>query len=188
MERYFEKVGQIHITGNHIDITDPCYDADVWCRTSISDMVPGLYDCFVEYVVEKATHYRYVSKIRIVLSDAPEKFRKELEERIDRKRSWRYVGDIGVDAGIAGFFDGEKPDFSDSEWHDLCDWMIEKDKEAEAKTGHRTHFWYIQNLQKTGKDGFWSSSGYGDGGYTAHAIHSIVNGKRMTTAVEIRFL
>ena len=49
MKKQFEKVGQIHITGQHIDITDPCYDADVWCRTSIENMAPGMYNCMVAY-------------------------------------------------------------------------------------------------------------------------------------------
>ena len=132
--------------------------------------------------------YRYVSCARIVLADGDKDCLKQLEERIKRGRSWRYVGDIGVDAGIAGFFDGEKPDFSDSEWAEHCNWMREKDTETKKQNGGRASYWYIRCLPQTEKDGFWTSSGYGDGGYSAHAIHSIIDGKRMTTAAEIRFL
>ena len=187
MKNQFEKVGQIHITGQHIDITDPCYDADVWCRTSIGNMAPGVYDCMVAYH-EKVGGYRHVSCARIVLADGDKECLKQLDERIKRGRSWRYVGDIGVDAGIAGFFDGEKPDFSDSEWAEFCNWMREKDMEAKKQDGGREPLWYIRRLVHSGKDGFWTSSGYGDGGYSAYAIHSIIGGKRLTTAVEIRFL
>lgn len=135
-----------------------------------------------------AASYRYVSCARIVLADGDKDCLKQLEERIKRGRSWRYVGDIGVDAGIAGFFDGEKPDFSDSEWAEHCNWMREKDTETKKQNGGRASYWYIRCLPQTEKDGFWTSSGYGDGGYSAHAIHSIIDGKRMTTAAEIRFL
>ena len=38
------KVGHI-ILGNTVDVTDPCYDKDVWCRTTLHDMIPGKYKC-----------------------------------------------------------------------------------------------------------------------------------------------
>ena len=113
---------------------------------------------------------------------------KQLKERLERGRSWRCVGDIGVDAGIAGFFDGEKPDFTDTEWHDLCSWMSAKDNAAKSKADGKAYGWYIRSMPQTGREGFWTSSGYGDGGYDVYAIHSIIGKKRLTTAVEIRFL
>lgn len=185
MNKNFERVGQIQIQGGHIDITDPCYNSDVWCRTSVENMAPGLYDCMVEYAEDG--HYRYVSRARIVFAGGDENFRKQHNERLTKGRSWRNIGEIGVDAGIAGFFDGSKPDFSDEKWSELCTWMNQVDRTAEARFGRLGH-WYILHFGETNADGFWTSSGYGDGGYPVFAIQSIMGTEKKTTAVEIRFL
>lgn len=70
---------------------------------------------------------------------------------------------IGVDAGMAGF-SHNKPDYSDDEWHGFC----ERTSSGDA--------WMTE-------DGFYSSSGYGDGEYGVFAYKH--NGE--ITALEIRF-
>ena len=42
-----EKIGAIEFEGNEIDITDPCYDKDVFCRAR-KKIWPGRYNCYVE--------------------------------------------------------------------------------------------------------------------------------------------
>ena len=117
-----------------IDITDPCYDRNVWCRINNFRISAGEYECYIE---TKKTKYggERVSKIGIV---------KEPAERFE------IIGSIGVDAGLAGFFI-DKPDYSESEWAELC-----------YKIGDREFAWMFD-------EGFFSCSGYGDGEYDVYA-------------------
>ena len=73
-------------------------------------------------------------------------------------------GSIGVDAGLAGFFHN-KPDYSDEAWSKFCDRIRHGDA------------WLTE-------DGFYSSSGYGDGCYGVYAYKQ--DGE--ITALEVRFL
>ena len=122
-------VGEITLE-NKVDITDPCYDKDVWCRTT-QKCSPGTYKCIVELGDCDSWGERVFSIA--ITNGRPEP--DELE----------YVAEIGVDAGLAGFFP-DKKDYNDKEWEEFCD---------KTRDGH---YWLIDG-------GFVSSSGYGDGGY-----------------------
>lgn len=74
------------------------------------------------------------------------------------------IGSIGVDAGLAGFFHS-KPDYDYEAWNAFCDRIRHGDA------------WITE-------DGFYSSSGYGDGGYGVYAQEQ--NGE--IVALEIRFI
>ncbi len=142
-----------------VDITDPCYTKDVWCRMNNVQIKAGEYTCAVwyekdSYDLDGKTHtYNLVGIIGIYWGGI-----------IPAQKSMECIGDIGVDAGLAGFFHN-KPDFNDNEWSAFCDRIKEGD------------VWLTD-------EGFFSSSGYGDGGYSVFA--SKVNGE--ITALEIRFL
>lgn len=132
-----EKVGTFDF-GSKTDVTDPCYNKDVWCRTTV-DTVPGRYNCYVSYS-DEGDWGRRVSSIVIV----------HTERRISTKDVDERIGEIGVDAGLAGFFNG-KPDYDDEGWSkivDLCD-FLNKD---------RLHYYF-------NSDGFFSDTGFGDGTY-----------------------
>ena len=73
------------------------------------------------------------------------------------------IGSIGVDAGLAGFF-MNKPDYTDEQWTEFCESIREGDA-------------WIKD------EGFFSSSGNGDGCYGVYAYKQ--NGE--ITALEIRF-
>lgn len=87
-----------------------------------------------------------------------------LDGVIPCQKEMKEIGSIGVDAGLAGFFHN-KPDYTDDEWTAFCDRVRHGDA------------WLI-------KDGFYSSSGYGDGCYGVYAYEQ--GGE--ITAIEIRFL
>lgn len=130
-----ECVGTIKL-GNKVDITDPCYDKDVLCRMTV-DCEPGEYTGYVDIVDEEEWGKR-VNAISIFKNDENRGF-----EDMER------IGTIGVDAGMAGFFNN-KPDFDDKEWSDFCN----KTYDGEA--------WNFCN-------GIFSQSGYGDGEYEVFA-------------------
>lgn len=152
------KIGVMDFHGS-VDITDPCYNKDVWCRMNNVKISEGEYACYVWRHTDKGkyedgTPYSYllVGAIGIYRNgDIPRQ--KDMEE----------IGSIGVDAGLAGFFHN-KPDYSDEEWGRFCDRVRNGDA------------WLIE-------DGFYSSSGYGDGCYGVYAYKQ----DGAITALELRF-
>lgn len=130
-EYIFEHCGQKEF-GNTVDITDPCYDHDVWCRINSVPIVPGLYDCTYSNEEGRVSSCCiYHSSLSQMPSDVT------------------YIGNIGVDAGLAGFFT-DKPDYNYEEWTEFCSHLSFKDEG-----------WIV-------RDGFCSSSGWGDGCYDVY--------------------
>lgn len=150
-------IGRKHFEGL-VDITDPCYDRDTWCRINAT-VKSGEYDCRVWYQKEKYEYngeteeYQIVGIIGIYLNGI-----------IPQQKQMEEIGVIGVDAGLAGFF-MNKPDYSNDEWEKFCDFIRQGDA-------------WIKD------EGFFSSSGNGDGGYPVYAYKH--NGE--ITALEIRFV
>ena len=122
-------IGELEL-GTKVDITDPCYDKDVWCRMT-TDCEPGLYKGYVE-MSDEGDWGMTVATVSIFKGD-----------KMWGIEEMEYIGNIGVDAGLAGFFN-DKPDFSDTEWNEFCDKINDGDA------------WNLYN-------GIFSSSGYGDG-------------------------
>lgn len=168
LKRHF--VGQIEIPDGLVDITDPCYDADVWCRMNNVKVMPGTYNCYAYMGTDRNWGNRcWIAQI--VIADGP--FDEIAEDRICSGRSWRTIGEIGVDAGMAGFF-SHKPDFNDDEWEMVCNAHRQGDANA-----------YLESFARDGESrkGFWTDSGVGDGCYSVHAIRE----NRKIIALEIRF-
>ena len=130
-----EYVGTIELE-TKVDITDPCYNKDVWCRMT-KDCEPGKYKGYVEMIDEGDWGMR-VSSVSIFKGN-----------KIWGIEEMEYIGNIGVDAGLAGFFNN-KPNFSDTEWYGFC---------AKIENGYA---WNLYN-------GIFSCSGYGDGVYSVYA-------------------
>ena len=145
MNREVRVIGKKHF-GPTIDITDPCYDKDVWCRMNDVSIKEGEYTCMISEATYddvfngKPFQYRIVESISIRLSG----------ELPTGTRS-AHLGEIGVDAGLAGFFNN-KPDYTDLEWKNLCNRLNHSQEEA----------WIFD-------EGFFSSSGHGDGSYSVFA-------------------
>lgn len=41
-----KKIGTMNFHGS-VDVTDPCYDRDVWCRMNDVKIKQGEYDCYI---------------------------------------------------------------------------------------------------------------------------------------------
>ena len=140
-----KKVGIISLD-NKVDITDPCYDKDIFDRIT-TECVPGEYTGYIAV----DTFDSRVNSLAIYLND--EKCNdSDFEE----------IGVIGVDSGMAGFFNN-KQDFGYKEWEQFCN-----------ATDWSKRAW-------VGYNGVYSSSGYGDGGYSAYA-------NKDRTAFKIEFI
>lgn len=144
-KRWYEKVGTLTLN-DKVDITDPCYDKDVWYRHT-SECAPGEYTGYVE-MTDEGDWGKRVAAIIITRNDKPfEVARME------------YIANIGVDAGMAGFF-RDKPDYPDDEWMKfLVESGVFKTNEEFDYSKHAYEIPY----------GIFSSSGYGDGGYDVYA-------------------
>ena len=129
-------IGKKHFRGT-VDATDPCYNHDVWCRMNGIPVCDGEYDCVIWKTQERNEPSR-VARIGIYLRGI-----------VPAQKKMERIGEIGVDAGLAGFF-MNKPDYSDEEWIAVCDRISKGDA------------WILP-------EGFFSSSGYGDGGYDVYA-------------------
>ena len=153
-----QTIGKKHFGGT-IDITDPCYDKNVWCRTTAT-VKDGEYSCVIwkateSYKFEDKEHkYTLVGVIGIYLNGI-----------IPTQKSMKEIDSIGVDAGLAGFFKN-KPDYNDDEWKEFCD---------SIRKGNA----WIKD------EGFFSSSGHGDGCYPVYAHYDANN---EIDALEIRFM
>ena len=127
-------------------VSDPCYGLNTWCQGVLENVLPGIYDCEVEYSDEGDWGIR-VASIEVTHEDCG----VHSFEMADFQ--------VGVDSGQAGIFDYEyyaqyHTDWStrphvDDEWYDrVCD--ITLTRESAGTIDDR---------------GLVSSSGFGDGGY-----------------------
>ena len=161
--REYDKVIEVK-KGDVVTVTDPCYD-----RGSGAEIhVPvGRYQAFYEKVDEGDWGIR-VSRCAI----APEGCDTWDVEHAHRVRT----SSVGVDAGLCGFF-VNKPDYDDAAWDAFCDMLTKADEQYEKDTGRK-----YKNVYHT-DEGFFTSSGYGDGEYNVHMLD--MDGK---IGVEIVFI
>lgn len=165
-------VADIFFDEGVISITDPCYNKDVWCRLNDIKIVPGNYQ--VNVYTDPSEGGSFI--LQIVLTD--ESVIAAFEDKNQNiNRSWRVLDEnIGVDAGICGFFQN-KPDFNNAEWSKFCSAINWSDDG------------YMWNGDSPKQKGFFCNSGYGDGIYSVHAIRRKVNGRKTPriVALELRF-
>lgn len=145
-----------------VTVTDPGYDAGTWCTLTGLRVQPGNYHCIAwrwrdQWTLEGKRH----SCTRTMACGI------YLDGKIPPPDEWQQmpvIGTIGVDAGMAGFFQ-DKPDYDSDAWFALCDKLHNKS-------------WMIT------EEGFFTNSGYGDGSYE---VFGIKNAEGLYTALEIRF-
>lgn len=140
-----DRIGEIRLDG-YVDITDPCYDKSVWCRMT-EECKPGYYTGYAE-ISDEGEWGKRVARISIYRDDRE----VDLEDM-------EYIGNIGVDAGMAGFF-RDKPDYLDDSWHEFL-------HEAGMYKSNGEYD-YSKNYYEVDY-GLFSNSGYGDGGYDVYA-------------------
>ena len=131
---------------NKVMVSDPCYGLNTWCQGVLENVLPGTYDCEVEYSDEGDWGTR-VAAIEVTHQDYDGIIRFEPEDF-----------EVGVDSGQAGIFDYDyyckyhTDDDVNDDWYDkVCKITLAKNQ---AGT--------IDDL------GLVSSSGFGDGGYTCY--------------------
>ena len=142
--------------GSEVRVSDPCYSDDVWCKTQLSNVLPGKYEVLVENKDEGAWGVR-TSHI-VVTHD-------------DYKNSnivYEEYGSIGVDSGQAGIF-------CESSYRndDISESIQTPESDFEFNATEPGDSWYNKMCRMTLSEDGWgaydtgvvTSSGYGDGTY-----------------------
>lgn len=150
--------GYIVLSKDKIDVTDPCYNAGTWCRSTLP-IQPGKYE--YKATEKKVCGCEQITQLSIT--------------KISSKKTCigQKVCSIGVDAGLAGFFE-EKPNYSKEEWETLGKAILQSGKvwEAHKDTSFRC-------------EGICSFSGNGDGWYD---VYEILDEKKIRCGYTILFL
>lgn len=135
-------LGEFDFTTGKIDATDPCYDKDICCR-SVVEAPKGKY---IGQVAYDEREHRVCSIAIATKASGYNNPARSFHCRQALGINFKEISCLGVDAGLCGFFQN-KPDYSNEEWLNLCNNV------------------FIDKDYGMLDCGFWSSSGYGDGGY-----------------------
>lgn len=169
-----ETVGNIVFKEGTLSATDPCYDRSVAWRIDSIPIVPGEYECSVMRECDRDGNVSYmqrkrVKSLRIQLND------QETADKIDANKSWRSIGVIGTDTGMAGFFQN-KPDVVGKKWFKMHD--------ALGKAGAFINGYAFYKDETKNANGIVGVALKGDGEYEVFVIR---NKQHRVTALEIRF-
>lgn len=152
-----EYVGEM-VFDNNIDISDPCYSRN-GCGNIIDYKIKeGKYGCYIKYGKPEEWEENRIAEIAII--------KKGYGGTKDMV--WNKADAIGVDSGLAGFFN-HKNEYSNEEWSDFCDRLCDREEK-----------WWV-NID----NGFFSESGWGDGGYY---VYESRNNNNEVIALKIVFI
>lgn len=142
--------------GSEVRVSDPCYGDDVWCKTTLSNVLPGNYGVIVENSDEGSWGVRNSS---IIVTH---------EDYTNKRIVYEEYGGIGVDSGQAGIF-CESSYRNDEVAKDI----VTPESDFEINPTEPGDQWYNKMCRMTLTGDGWgtyesgvvSSSGYGDGSY-----------------------
>ncbi len=135
-----QHVGTFEIKSGSVYVTDPCYEPGTWCQGLVKNVLCGKWKASVIIENTSLGWGNRVHELNVV-HEAYE----DIEIFMDKQT---FV--VGVDAGVAGFFDSDK-------------WVGRSSDEDEySRLCEMTH-----DLEQAGCTdyGVISSSGFGDGAY-----------------------
>jgi len=185
---------QFMVVSGNVRVTDPCYDADTWCSTNVNNVKNGTWNAFVKKQSEGMWGER-CAELFVWHSDYQ---KDEVFGKITRKQKGRNDYDeitggmgqkdisatIGVDSGQAGVFDAQF--FKD-------DKSVTGVKRMHSNIICEDELWYSMCCDRTLSDKSWgvipygavSSSGFGDGSYTAYKCF---NNNKEVVGIRIVFI
>lgn len=150
------KLGNFEIESGKVRVSDPCYDIDTWCATTLENVKKGKWLAQAE-MIDEGLWGKRVSILRCFHESLTNGMINEIEREIISEK-------IGVDSGQAGIFDIEhfKKD-SDT---------VGFKKQYKEESIRKDEPWYSMCCDVTLSRnagvvpfGVVSSSGFGDGSY-----------------------
>ena len=141
--------------GTNVRVSDPCYDDDVWCKTKLTNVLPGTYNVDVEKSDQGSWGNR-VSILQAVHTDY-----------VGKNLIWDDSGSIGVDSGQAGIFceSSYRNDGIDIKTPGTDFVLPYNDKPGDAWYEKMCKFTLCDNQWGSYETGVVSSTGFGDGMY-----------------------
>lgn len=150
-----------------IQVTDPCYDEDVWCRVELKNALPGWYDATVGYAQDGC-----ISSLTVTHQGGYSNYPLNTPEH-----------SIGVDAALAGFY-SHKPNIDKQEdWQKLVDQLYGPGWETRGPVV-KVHI-HADREKNFGLSGITVNSGYGDGAYPVYVAKNSAN---QIVRARIRFI
>lgn len=150
--------------GDKVRVTDPCYDMDVWCTGTLTDVLPGNYKTSIVVDVDNQD----VCELE-VWHEKKDSDKVLFEETYD---------DIGVDAGMAGVIDYAT---YEKIWSEGKHEEFYKNVSRQILNGVENRKQVIATVE----NGAFSSSGYGDGSYRCFVAK---NAEGKIVYIRIKFL
>ena len=170
VKRNYEYLGDFHLGGTQLRVSDPSYEKDTWCSGVVENCQPGTWAGYLAYQDEEEWG------LRVCMLVARNKKCRNGVNLCDRvftsgdyirwnSLTWEDCDiEVGVDSGQAGIFD-EAMYKKEDQFDSFPDWL---GWESDSK-------WYanccaITLSNKQGgviPSGVLSASGYGDGSYRA---------------------
>ena len=186
---------QFEIVSGEVRVTDPCYDKDTWCSAGVKGLKKGAWNAFVRKSDEKdwgnrcadlfVWHSDYQKDEVFGIITRKKKRDEEYDEIKGGMGQKEISASIGVDSGQAGVFDAQF--FKD----DKAVQGVARVNKGEAICENEP--WYSMCCDRTLSEKSWgtipygavSSSGFGDGSYTAYEC---LNNKKEVVGIRIVFL
>lgn len=141
------EIGSIDVDTGRITVSDPSYNADVWCQVKDIEVKPGEYTGWAHVTNDLGGWGKRVVSLQVIHENFINKDVLFFDDHLD---DWQEIGRAGVDAGIISIFkSGDKKNYKDDDWLDFC-----------SEIG-RNLYAKMDNL-------IVSSSGIGDGYYPVY--------------------
>ena len=167
-------LGSFEVVSGKMDVSDPCYEVDVWCRGELENCKLGTWNASAIEKHMGSWGHRICKLIAVH------------EDYIHASGMIREVAgfEVGVDSGQAGIFDAS---------HYRDDSVVSNDGHKHLFEGEEFEPWYDYCCDITFSDqsagvlpfGCVSSSGFGDGGYDCYFWR---NSEGQIVRVEIEYL
>lgn len=174
-------VGNISFNDGMADITDPCYESNVWCAVFGKKIKAGEYAAYITVIdyphMVQAENALETGMLKVKIGEQAKQSDKRImsvkivhKDFVNAKKRWLIQSStIGVDAGLCGFYN-HKPDFTaDDLWGRFCDSL-----------NHFDDTYCVCDIKPYG---ITVSSGFGDGCYGLFAQKE----KGEIVALELRF-
>ena len=148
------------LLSDKVRVSDPCYDNDVWCKTMLTDVLPGEYEVTVDRHDDESWGNR-ISQLQVVHRDYTHK-----------DLVWNEHSEIGVDSGQAGIFceSTYRNDEVDINTPESDFFLPMNDQSGDAWYEKMCKFTLSGQGWGSYETGVVTSSGYGDGGYPLEII------------------
>lgn len=142
-----------------LEVTDPCYNAGSYGELMVRNISPGEYLIVCE--INEESDGNLITMLALLNTDY---FSELTWDDTISAPEWDCLGSIGVDSGLAGFFN-DKPDYSQPEWVELTNELYGEKKPNKVKVLLPKELSPLESSVYETQEGVFCNTGIGDGCY-----------------------